>query len=158
MPNPREKPWKKSWVALRSASSYPEPVARALGTFSPNCHSYLYINIVICVMRVAPQKPMAVGRTTAFVAPTGLFPSRFRFGFYLPEASLLFSRSCELFAHFCGPRPLFSSLSGLFCPKTPGGGGGLAQRHLKISRCGGFSRVTFPHPVRQEAHNAAPAQ
>src|ERR1700692_1518316 len=73
-------------------------------------------------MCFAPQKPKAVGRTTAFVSPTGLFPRRFRFAFELPCASPLFSISCELFAHFCNARPLFSPLCGLFCQKHGGWG------------------------------------
>ena len=75
-------------------------------------------------MNFARQKPTAVGRTTAFVAPIGLFPSRFRFGFDLLEACPLFSISCELFLQ---PSPFVFITLWTLLPKNTEGGGGIAH-------------------------------
>src|ERR1700686_4112075 len=72
-------------------------------------------------MNFAPQKRIAVARTTGFVVSSRSSPCRFQFTSPLPETSCVFSTTSELFARFWSARPLFSTICGLFCQKWGGG-------------------------------------
>ena len=154
MANRRETPWKKSWAGRRSASSGPEPLARACSTgpttFSPNFNSYLCINIVICALEFAPQKGIAVDPTTHSALVFGVVPRHLQLTPPMLETSSVFSTTSELFARFCSARPLFSTICGLFCQNQGAGypRPGFFSPRMPVSPNAGLSayvrRITFP--------------
>jgi len=122
MANPRVKPWKKSWAVRRSTSSCRRyrcywPSLKPSPFISIHCR----INRGICAVKFAPQKRIAVDPTTHSALVFGVVPRHLQLTPPMLETSSVFSTTSELFARFCGTRPLFSTICGLFCQKQGGG-------------------------------------
>lgn len=106
-------------------------------------------------MNFAPQKRIAVARTTGFVVSSRPSSRRFQFTSPLPETSSVFSTTSELFARFCSARHLFSTICGLFCQKMGGGvpRPGFFSQRMPVTPNAGFGtyvwRVTFLSVTRQ---------
>jgi hypothetical protein len=97
-------------------------------------------------MNFAPQKSKTVGRTTSFAASSGVFPSRFRLDFDLPEDPLYFQEVVNSLRNSATLALCFHHFVDSFAKNT---GGGVSRIHpltFHVSMAFGEGHVAVPGP------------